>query len=273
MKLHLACCQVPVVDDLQQNLTVTVQYIERAAKLGADIVLLPEMFCCPYDNSRFPAYAQSCDGKIASLMAQAAAKYGIYLFAGSFPELEDNRVYNTCLVFDRSGNQIGKHRKVHLFDISVDHGVSFRESDTLTAGNQITTVKTEYGAIGVAICFDMRFVEPFRLMALQGAWMILLPSAFNMTTGPAHWELTLRARALDNQVFVSACAPAQNPQASYLSYGHSIITSPWGDVLGQLGLKENILLREIDLEQVDSVRKQLPILSARRTDLYTLKKR
>ena len=100
--------------------------------------------------------------------------------------------------------------------------------------------------------------------------MILLPSAFNMTTGPAHWELTLRARALDNQVFVSACAPAQNPNASYLSYGHSIVTSPWGEVLGQLEFSEGILIQEIDLEKVNAVRKQLPILSARRTDLYQL---
>ena len=104
---------------------------------------------------------------------------------GSFPEKEGDHIYNTCLVFDRQGKQIGRHRKAHLFDIDVEGGVSFKESDILTPGDAITTVQTEYGVIGVAICFDMRFVEPFRIMALRGASMILLPSAFNMTTGPA----------------------------------------------------------------------------------------
>ena len=270
MKVTLACCQMPVSEDLEANLKTAERYIDAAVNKGAQIVLLPEMFCCPYDNSCFPVYAQPVDGEIATRMSHAAKKHGIYLFAGSFPEKEGDHIYNTCLVFDRQGKQIGRHRKAHLFDIDVEGGVSFKESDILTPGDAITTVQTEYGVIGVAICFDMRFVEPFRIMALRGASMILLPSAFNMTTGPAHWELTLRARALDNQVFVSACAPAQNPNASYLSYGHSIVTSPWGEVLGQLEFSEGILIQEIDLEKMNAVRKQLPILSARRTDLYQL---
>ena len=271
MKLTIACCQVPVTEDLEQNLATAERYITNAAHRGAQIVLLPEMFCCPYDNSCFPSYAQPVDGEIAIRLANAAKKHGIYLFAGSFPEREGENIYNTCLIFDRTGTLIGRHRKAHLFDINVEGGVAFQESAILTAGNAITTVLTEYGPIGVAICFDMRFVEPFRIMALRGAKLIVLPSAFNMTTGPAHWELTLRARALDNQVFIAACAPAQNPDASYLSYGHSMVTSPWGDVLGQLGFEEGILLSEIDLDKVDAVRKQLPIVSARRTDLYELK--
>ncbi len=270
MKVMLACCQMPVSEDLQLNLSTAERYIADSAQQGAQIILLPEMFCCPYDNACFPAYAQTADGEIARRMAKAAKTHGIYLFAGSFPERDGNSIYNTCLVFDRTGALIGRHRKAHLFDIAVEGGVSFRESDILTAGNAVTTVKTEYGTIGVAICFDMRFAEPFRLMALRGAKLILLPSAFNMTTGPAHWELTLRARALDNQLFTAACAPAQNPDASYLSYGHSLVASPWGDVLGQLGFEEGILFSEIDLDKADAVRKQLPILSARRTDLYSI---
>ncbi len=246
MKITLACCQTPVTEDLQHNLSVAEQYIADAARQGAQIVLLPEMFCCPYDNACFPSYAQPADGEIARRMAKAAKTHGIYLFAGSFPERDGDSIYNTCLVFDRTGARIGKHRKAHLFDIAVEGGVCFRESDILTAGDAITTVETEYGTIGVAICFDMRFVEPFRLMALRGARLVLLPSAFNMTTGPAHWELTLRARALDNQLFTAACAPAQNPHASYLSYGHSLIASPWGTSWDSLGLeRESFSLRLI----------------------------
>ena len=152
-------------------------------------------------------------------MSDYARKYHIYLIAGSMPEADDvGKVYNTSYIFDRDGKQIGKHRKAHLFDINVKNGQHFKESDTLTSGDHATVFDTEFGKMGVMICYDIRFPEFARTMALDGARMIFVPAAFNMTTGPAHWELTFRARALDNQIYMLGCAPARDIQAGYISW-------------------------------------------------------
>ena len=168
--------------------------------------------------------------------------------------------------------QIGKHRKTHLFDIDVKGGQSFKESDTLTAGNSGTVFDTEFGRMGVMICFDIRFPEFARMMVNDGAKMIFVPAAFNMTTGPAHWELSFRARALDNQIYMLGCAPARNPAASYISWGHSIFTDPWGRVVDMLDEKEGILIGEIDLDYENEIREQLPLLKARRNDVYRIER-
>ena len=163
---------------------------------------------------------------------------------------------------------IGKHRKMHMFDIDIEGGIKFMESEALTPGDSVTVLETEYCKIGIAICFDVRFPELSRKMALEGAEIIVLPAAFNMTTGPAHWELSMRARALDNQVYFAAVSPARNINASYIAWGHSCVVSPWGDVLGILAEKEGILSVTVDTEYVKSVRDQLPLLKARRPELY-----
>lgn len=160
------------------------------------------------------------------------------------PEEDGEKIYNTSFVFDRSGNQIVRHRKMHLFDIRVDGGQSFCESDTFSAGEDITVFDTEFGKMGLIICFDIRFPELTRLEAFKGAQAVFVPAAFNMTTGPAHWELSFRARALDNQVFMVGCAPARDENAFYVSYANSIVTGPWGDVLARAGRRgRNALCR------------------------------
>ena len=160
-----------------------------------------------------------------------------------------------------------------IFDIDVSGGQYFKESDTLIAGNDITVFDTEFGKIGVCICYDIRFVELSRIMALEGANIIIVPAAFNMTTGPAHWELSFRARALDNQVYTIGVAPARNQYAEYVSYGNSIVVSPWGEVITRLSEKEEIAFCDIDLNVVDKIRQELPILAHRREDIYTLKRK
>ena len=170
-----------------------------------------------------------------------------------------------------TGTQRAKHRKVHLFDIDVAGGQRFFESDTLSPGQQYTLVDTPFGKLGVAICFDVRFAELFRILALEGAQLIVVPAAFNMTTGPAHWELLFRARALDNQCFVAGCAPARDETAGYVSYAHSLVCDPWGRVQAQAEAEPELLICDIDLSETDAVRAQLPVLRARRTDLYQLK--
>ena len=173
-------------------------------------------------------------------------------------------------MFDRNGKCIAKHRKMHLFDIDVKGGQRFKESEVLTPGNDVTVFDTEFGTFGLCICYDIRFPELSRLMTLKGAEAVLVPAAFNMTTGPSHWELLFRSQSLNNQIFAIGTAPARDPLASYQSWGHSIVTDPWGRVVHQMDEKEGIMTTEIDLDYAAEVREQIPVLKQRRTDVYTL---
>lgn len=269
--IKVANIQMNVAEDKDENFKTVEKYLKIVSKENVDLVLLPEMFNCPYETSNFPIYAEIEGGESWQKCSSLAKKYNIYLAAGSMPEKDSSgHVYNTAYIFDREGNQIGKHRKAHLFDISVKGGQTFKESDTLTAGNQATVFETEFGTIGICICYDVRFPELARLMVDKGAKVILIPGAFNMTTGPAHWEILFRNRALDNQVFVLGTAPARNEASGYISYGHSIVVSPWGDIIEQMEEKEGYIINELDLSQVDKVREELPLLLHRRKDMYKL---
>lgn len=269
--MKVAAIQMPTVKDKIQNIRTAGTYIEKIKAENPDFVILPEMFCCPYQTENFPVYAEKEGGPSWQEMSDYARKYHIYLIAGSMPEADDvGKVYNTSYIFDRDGKQIGKHRKAHLFDINVKNGQYFKESDTLTSGDHATVFDTEFGKMGVMICYDIRFPEFARTMALDGARMIFVPAAFNMTTGPAHWELTFRARALDNQIYMLGCAPARDTQAGYISWGHSIVTDPWGKVMEQLDEKEGILIEEIDLDREEQIREQLPLLKHRKSEMYHL---
>ena len=158
---------------------------------------------------------------------------------------------------------------MHLFDVDIPD-IEFKESETITAGNRLTVVETDPIKIGVAICYDMRFPELFRLMALKNADLMVVPGAFNMTTGPAHWKTTVRARAIDNQTYVAAVSPASNKYLSYVAYGHSIIADPWGKVIGEAGYGEEIIYATIDIRYLKNVREELPLMKNRRTDIYEL---
>lgn len=271
MKIKIGLCQMTVVDNKKENLKKAKDLINRAAKLGSNFVCLPEIFNCPYGNEYFPKFAEKEGGETFLFLSDMAKQNNIYLIGGSIPELEENKIYNTSYVFNPKGELIGKHRKAHLFDIEVKGKIRFMESDVLSPGNKITTIDTEYGKIGLAICFDIRFIEPFRLMVLDGARLIFIPGAFNMTTGPLHWELSFRARAVDNQVFTIGCAPARDKNFGYVSYGNSMIVDPWGKIVGRLEEKEDVLVEEIELNTIEKIRQQIPILKNRRTDLYEIK--
>lgn len=271
--LKAALLQTKVFEDKKKNLQTVREKLRSLRQEKPDLVTLPEMFNCPYQTDLFPVYAEREGGESWQALSQMAKQEQVYLAAGSIPEVDGaGKVYNTAYVFDREGRQIAKHRKMHLFDINVTGGQYFKESDTLTAGDQVTVFDTEFGRMGLCICFDIRFPELSRLMAQEGAQIILIPGAFNMTTGPAHWELSFRARALDNQVYMLGTAPARDLKSSYTSWGHSIVVNPWGEVLGQLEEKEGILIQELNLDEVDRIRRDLPLLNSRRLDLYRLEK-
>ena len=266
--LKLALVQMPVGLDKAKNVAAACSKIGEAAHAGAQIVILPEMFNCPYANTYFSLFAEPAGGETWQAMSNCARQNAVLLVAGSMPESAEGRIYNTSFVFNRRGEPIARHRKVHLFDINVEGGQQFRESATFSPGGTITVFDTEYGRLGLCVCFDLRFPELARLMALQGAQAIIVPGAFNMTTGPAHWELLFRQRAVDNQLFTIGVAPARDENGVYVSYGNSIVCSPWGEVLYRAGAQETTLMAEIDLSLNERIRSQLPLLSALRHDLY-----
>ena len=158
----LALCQMKGSFDKQESMATVTKCVGEAAGNGAQVISLPEMWNCPYSNDYFRDYGEPADGPTVKFLSELAAKHGVYLIGGSIPELDGDKVYNTSFSFDRSGQVIGKHRKVHLFDIDVKGGIRFMESDTLTAGSEMTILDTEFGKIGVAICYDVRFPEWFR---------------------------------------------------------------------------------------------------------------
>lgn len=265
--MRIGVIQMEVTGEKPANLAEATARVRQVASDGADIAVLGEMFCCPYENASFVRNAEPGDGPCVAALSRAARENGVYVVGGSIPLQEGGRLYNASFVFDRTGQIIAVHRKVHLFDIDVDGGQYFKESDTFAAGDSVTVFGTEFGKMGLCICFDFRFPELARLMALEGARCVFVPAAFNMTTGPAHWELMFRQRAVDNQLFTVGAAPARSC-GGYVSYGNSMVVSPWGKVLWRAGAKPAAAVVEADLAQVESVRRQLPLLSARRTDLY-----
>ena len=258
--VNILAIQKRTYADPEQNIEAVRRMAELPGGTDLDFIVLPEIFTCPYDNRCFPVFAEEEGGESFRFLSALAREKGAYVVGGSMPERDGDRIYNTSYVFDRRGALIGKHRKVHLFDIDVEGGQYFRESDVLSAGEKITVFDTEFGKMGVCICFDIRFPDLFIQMRRAGAGMVFVPAAFNMTTGPAHWETLFKSRALDQQIFVLGCSPARDETASYVAYGHSILTDPWGSVLCELGPEEGVLSAQADLDRVDSVRRQIRLL-------------
>lgn len=269
--LTIGVVQMEVQDNKEANLSKAAAMVEKAASSGARLVILPEIFNSPYDPLRFPDYAESQAGPTTRRLAALAAQYRIILVGGSIPEKDEaGNIYNTSLAFDEQGQLIGKHRKVHLFDIDIPGRISFRESDTMKAGDHLTVVRHRSLCFGLLICYDIRFPELSRLAALQGAELLVVPAAFNLTTGPLHWELLMRSRAVDNQCFLAAASPARNLRASYQAWGHSMVVDPWGGIIAQADDRENLLLASVNLDLVEEARRQIPVLQQRRSDLYNL---
>ena len=280
--VRIALCQMEVIDNKETNIKKAIQMIKDAKSKNADLAILPEMFNCPYENEKFIEYSEILsESETLKAISKVAKEENIHVLAGSIPEkvVENNKedelnynIYNTSCFFNNKGELIGSHRKVHLFDIDVVGKITFKESDTLNAGKDINVIYTDFGNIGIGICYDIRFIELSRIMALKGANILIFPGAFNLTTGPAHWELLFRSRALDNQVFTVGVAPALNKNSNYNSYGHSIIVNPWGETVVQADYDETLIIQDINLDEINKVREEIPVLKNRRTDLYEIKK-
>ncbi|XP_037971678.2 omega-amidase NIT2 isoform X1 [Plutella xylostella] len=267
--LRIALVQLAVGSDKKKNIAEAVKQIHAAKQQGAQLVALPECFNSPYGTKYFNDYAEEVPGGETSLaLSRAAAEAGVCVVGGTLPERCGDRLYNTCTVWDGCGKLLAQHRKMHLFDIDIPGKITFKESEALSPGDQFTTFDYEGVKIGIGICYDLRFSEMSHVLASKGCSLIIYPAAFNMTTGPKHWELLARARANDHQLYVALVSPARDTEASYVAWGHSTLVDPWGEVVGKLDENSGVLVCDVDLNKVEEVRNQIPIRSQRRTDLY-----
>ncbi|AKL94407.1 amidohydrolase [Clostridium aceticum] len=269
-KFKMAVCQMLVTEDKEENLAKAEKMIREAKSQGAHIAVLPEIFNCPYSRKAMVQAAETYPGETTNRLSSLAKELSMYIVGGSIAEKSHDKIYNTSFIFGPLGELLGSHRKMHLFDIDIKGKITFKESDVFEAGEKVTVVDTEFCKIGVAICFDVRFPELMRIMALKGAEVIIIPAAFNTTTGPAHWHDTIKIRAVDNQVYCIGASPARNLQSNYHAYGFSTIIDPFGKVIAATKEEETIIYGEIDLDYLEKVREELPLLKNRRKDLYTL---
>lgn len=265
----IALVQLSVKTQKNINIEEAVKQIHCAKDKGAQLVVLPECFNSPYGTKYFNEYAEEIPcGETSCALSQAALDTGLCVVGGSIPERFGNALYNTCTVWDQCGSLIATHRKMHLFDIDIPGKMTFKESDVLSPGNNVTTFNFCGVQIGVGICYDLRFYELAHIMAAQGCSLLIYPGAFNMTTGPAHWELLGRSRANDEQLYVALVSPSRDEKSSYVAWGHTTLINPWGEVVEKLDEKDGILMGEIDVSKVDEVRSNIPIRTQRRLDIY-----
>ncbi|XP_014441421.1 omega-amidase NIT2 [Tupaia chinensis] len=267
---RLALIQLHISSIKSDNVARACSFIREAATQGANVISLPECFNCPYGTKYFPEYAEKIPGDSTRKLSEVAKECSVYLIGGSIPEEDSGKLYNTSAVFGPDGSLLVKHRKIHLFDIDVPGKITFQESKTLSPGDSFSTFDTPYCKVGLGICYDIRFAELAQIYAQRGCQLLVYPGAFNLTTGPAHWELLQRGRAVDNQLYVATASPARDDNASYVAWGHSTIVNPWGEVLAKAGTEETIVYSDIDLKKLAEIRQQIPILRQKRSDLYAV---
>uniref|UniRef100_W5MXF2 omega-amidase n=1 Tax=Lepisosteus oculatus TaxID=7918 RepID=W5MXF2_LEPOC len=266
---RLALVQLRVSTTKTDNLNRACGLIKEAAGQGAKVVTLPECFNSPYGTGYFPQYAEPIPGDSTKMLSEAAKENGVYLIGVSTELQRDpGQLISPCVVSTPPGIFLPFPQQIHLFDIDVPGKIRFQESETLSPGSSFSVFETPFCKIGVGICYDMRFAELAQIYTQKGCHLLVYPGAFNMTTGPAHWELLQRGRAVDNQVYVATASPARDEKAPYIAWGHSSVVSPWGEVVAKAGADETIVYADIDLQYLAEVRQQIPIHAQRRHDLY-----
>ena len=263
--MRVAVCQVNSRHDRAANLAAAHQLLEQAAAAGADVAVLPEYvdYLGPSETEPHP---QPRDGEFATSFAQAARRLNMSVVAGSFHETgpDGGRTYNTSLVFGRDGKLAAAYRKIHLFDVDIPDRVSYQESRTVAPGQDLVTLDLDGVTFGMSICYDLRFPELYRRLAVAGAQVLLVPAAFTAHTGRDHWEVLLRARAIENQCYVVAAGQIGDHEPGRLCYGRSMVVDPWGIVVSQVPDGVGIALADIDLERIRTVREAVPSLANRR---------
>lgn len=257
-------------DDPARNLNEVLAGIDRAARLGAQFVSLPETWNYLGEKSGQASAAVTIPGELTETLANKAREHGVWLHAGSILEkIEgEDRLANTTLVFDPAGDTVATYRKVHLFDVDIAGQASFRESDSIAPGDRFVTFDMDGTKVGLAICYDLRFPELFLFLSLEGAEIIMLPAAFTLMTGRDHWEPLIRARAIENTVFMVAAAQVGPHPPGRMCYGRSMVVDPWGVVLAQAGDIPTVITATLEMDEIDRVRGQIPSLQNRMEHLY-----
>jgi predicted amidohydrolase len=268
--LNVAVLQMNSGADKEANIATALDLIDRAARSGARLVVLPEVwtYLGPDEGNR--PNAEPVPGPVSDLLADRARRHGIYVHGGSYLESRQGEpgLLNTSLVFSPDGDIIARYSKIHMFDVVLDGDAKYMESATVTPGDEIVTLDIDGVPVGLAICYDLRFPELFRILALRGARMIVLPAAFTMTTGKDHWEVLIRARAIENETFFVACGQwGMHPPGNWC-YGRSMIVDPWGTVLATAQDGVGIAQASLSDERVTAVRRQIPSLANRRPEAY-----
>jgi len=231
-----------------------------------DMIVFPEMFSTPYQYDYFRRYAEKTHGVSYRFLKEVAIKHNAVVVGGSVPERSNGYIYNTSWVFDSKGKQIAHYRKKHLFAVEYPDGTVFNEGDVLTAGQQDVVFDTSLGKMGLMICFDVRFPSFAERLTDSGATFLLVPAAFNTYTGPMHWHVTMRARAIDNQVFLMAASPARDSYGSYEPYGHSLIVDPLGNIISEAKEQPEVIQATIDPAFIHEARRILPIYDLRHSN-------
>jgi predicted amidohydrolase len=265
--MRAAVIQMTSTDDVAANLAAARTLLESAAAQGAELAALPENFAFLRREGLAVPCAQGLDGPIVGFLREQARALRMWLVGGTFPEAAaDGRVHNTCAVVDADGEIQGVYRKIHLFDVDLREsgGGLFQESRTIAPGDELVLVDTPFGGVGLSVCYDVRFPELYRALATRGARFLAVPSAFTRETGKDHWEVLLRARAIENQAFVLAPAQCGVHSPERASHGRSLIVDPWGLVLAHAPDRPCAVVAECDLADQDRVRARLPALRHRR---------
>jgi predicted amidohydrolase len=268
--MRLAVLQVNSKDDKEANVREALRLLELAAECGADVAVLPENVNYLGPKEGLLRAAEEIPGPTSEAFATKARELGVWILAGSIPEVSEyaDRNYNTSLLFDRQGKIAARYRKIHLFDVEIAGNVSAQESATVAPGEEVVTADVEGHTVGLSICYDLRFPELYRELALRGAEIVFVPAAFTLYTGKDHWTTLLRARAIENQCFVVAAGQIGAHEPNMSCYGRSTIIDPWGTVLVQAPDGVGIADAELDLDRVAQIRRQLPSLANRRPDVY-----
>lgn len=261
-QVQLTALQMSSRPDPQDNLTTVAKLLERLPAARPQLVVLPEAFCCfgAGDRAQLDMAETYQDGEIQRQLASLAKTHGIYLVAGTIPIAAGERFSAASLLFGPDGSIVNRYDKIHLFDVDVaDNTKKYRESKWTKPGTEVVTAATDLGVVGMSVCYDLRFPELFRALRQAGSDIIVLPSGFTQVTGKAHWHALVRARAIEQQVFIVAPNQVGQHENGRETYGHSIIVSPWGEILVEQEQGEGIISASVDLADVESIRKQMPV--------------
>ncbi|EFB90303.1 hydrolase, carbon-nitrogen family [Pyramidobacter piscolens W5455] len=267
-KYLMAVIQMDTRDNKDANLKAACDFIDEAASKGAKFVSFPEVFNVIDEGQEAPELVP--EGRTISLMAEKARRHNLWIHCGSIAEVnpEGDRKFNTTAVLNPQGRMVAKYRKLHTFDITLPDGSVAEESARIKPGREMVTADTEMGCLGLSICYDIRFPELYRYLALHGAQILFAPANFRMATGKDHWEAILRARAIENTCYVVAAGQYGKKHGTSDSFGNSMIIDPWGTVVARASEGAGLAVGEIDLDYLDKVRSHLPSLKNRRADVY-----